>query len=50
MDLVTMSGPELHRIEVLSELLAVRCTEISVAGDSGVEHEADAPAADLVSR
>jgi hypothetical protein len=32
----------------LSEVLARRRTEISAAGDSGVEHEADAPAAERI--
>jgi hypothetical protein len=40
-DLVTMSGRELQRIEVLSEVLARHFGR----GDSGVEHEADVSAA-----
>ena len=45
-----MSGRELQRIEVLSEVLARPRTEISAAAIQGFEHEVDAPAADRVAR
>jgi hypothetical protein len=49
LDFVTMSERELQRIEVISEVLAKRPTDISAAR-SGLSTKADAPAADRVSR